>query len=79
MSYSLFIAISLRALKVYFCMATAKGRSFIKYLERRKLWAGFCLSLGWLHISEKKIIENCNYVGAGTHKGGKGDIIKICI
>ena len=30
-----------------------------------------CLSLGWLHNSEKKIIENCNSVGAGAHKGGK--------
>ena len=57
MSYSLFIVITLQALKAYFCMATAKGRLFIKYLERRKLWARFCLSLGWLHISEKKLLK----------------------
>ena len=29
------------------------------------------MSLGWLHISEKKIIEHCNSVGAGAHKVGK--------
>ena len=27
--------------------------------------------LGWLHISEKKIVENCKSVGAGDHKVGK--------
>ena len=29
---------------------------------------GFCLTLGWLNISEKKIIENYNSVSAGAHK-----------
>ena len=33
--------------------------------------ARFCLSLGWLNISVKKIIENYNTVGAGAHKVGK--------
>ena len=46
-------------------MKTVKSRLFKKYSERRKLQARFCLSLGWLHISEKKIIENFNSVGAG--------------
>ena len=40
-----------------FCMKTTKGRLFKKYLEKRKSRARFCLSLGWLHISEKKILK----------------------
>ena len=63
MSYSFFIGITRRALKAYFAV---KSKLFKKYLQRRKLRARFCLSLGWLHISEKKIIENCNSVGAGA-------------
>ena len=53
MSYSFFIAITRQALKAY----AVKSRLFKKYLERRKSWAGFCLSLGWLHISENWKIE----------------------
>ena len=52
-------------------METVKSRLFKKYLKRRKSRAQFCLSLGWLNISEKKIIENYNSVGAGAHKVGK--------
>ena len=52
-------------------MKTVKGRLFKKYLERKKSRAQFCLSLGWLHISKKKIIEKCNSVGAGAQKPGK--------
>ena len=52
-------------------MKTVKSRLFKKYLKRRKPRAQFCLSLGWLNISEKKIIENYNSVGAGAHKVGK--------
>ena len=52
-------------------MKAVKSRLFKKYLKRRKSRAPFCLSLGWLHISEKKIIENCNSVCAGAHKVGK--------
>ena len=37
-----------------FSMKTVKRRLFKKYLERRKSRARFCLSLAWLHISEKK-------------------------
>ena len=48
-------------------MKTVKSRLFKKYLKKKKLSASF-LSLGWLHISEKKIIENCNSVGVGAHK-----------
>ena len=47
-------------------MKTPKSTLFKKYLERRKSRIWFCLSLGWLHISEKKITENCNSVGAGA-------------
>ena len=40
-----------------FCMKTVKSRSFKKYLEMRKSWARFCLSLGWLYISEKELLK----------------------
>ena len=52
-------------------MKTGKSRLFKKYLKRRKSRARFCLSLGWLHVREKKNIENCNSVGARAHKVGK--------
>ena len=52
-------------------MKTVKSRLFKKYFKRRKSRAQFCLSRGWLHISEKKVTENCNSVGAGAHKVGK--------
>ena len=42
-----------------------------KYLKRRRLRARFCLSLGWLHISEEKAIENCDSVDAGAQNVGK--------
>ena len=48
-------------------MKIVKSRLFKKYLKRRKSRARFCLSLGWLHISEI-IFENLNSVGAGAHK-----------
>ena len=51
-------------------MKTVKSRLFKKYLGRRKLQAQFCLSLSWLHVSEKNI-ENFNSIGAGAHKVGK--------
>ena len=57
-------------------MKTAKGRLFKKYLERRKSRARFSLSLGWLHISEKKIVENCNSVGAGAQNIGR--VVSFC-
>ena len=49
-------------------MKTVKSRL---YLKRGKLQARFCLSLGWLKISEKKIIEHYNSVAAGALKVGK--------
>ena len=52
-------------------MKIVKSRFFKKYLERRKSCARFFFSLGWLDISEKKIIENSNSVGAGAHNIGK--------
>ena len=54
-----------------FCIKTVKSRLFKKYLKRRKSQARFCLSLSWLNISEKKIIDHYNSVSAGTHKVGK--------
>ena len=38
-------------------METVKSRLFKKYFERKKSRALFCLSLGWLHISEKKLLK----------------------
>ena len=52
-------------------MKIVKSRLFKKYLERNKLLARFSSSLGWLHISEKKFIENCNAVGAGAQNIGE--------
>ena len=51
-------------------MKIIKSRLFKKYLKRRESRARLCLSLGWLHISEKNI-ENCNSAEAGAHKGEK--------
>ena len=64
-----FIAIT--SFESVFWMKTVKSRLFKKYLERRKLGSWFCFSLGWLHICEKKKIENCNSVGAGAQNTGK--------
>ena len=50
-------------------MKTATSKLFKKYLERRKSRAQFCFLVGY--ISVKKIIENCNSVGAGTRNIGK--------
>ena len=53
-------------------MKTVKSRLFKKYFKQRKMWAQFCLSLGWLHISgKKKKKENCNSVGVGAQNIGK--------
>ena len=37
--------------------AKLKSRLFKKNLERRKSWAQTCLSVGCLHISEKKSLK----------------------
>ena len=63
MSYSFFIAITQQA--DIFCMKRVKSRLFKKYLDRKKSQLLFCLSLS-CYISVKKIIENCNSVGAGA-------------
>ena len=42
-------------------------RNSQKYLKRRKSQARFFFPLDWLDISERKIIEKCNYGGAGAH------------
>ena len=49
-------------------MKTVKRRLSKKYLKRKKSGAWFCLSLGWLNIIERKIIEHQNSVGAGAYK-----------
>ena len=67
----IFYCNNLKSFESIFRMKTVKSRFFKKYLKRRKSRARFCFSLGWLHISKKKIVENCNSVGAGAHKVGK--------
>ena len=52
-------------------MKRVKSRLFKNYLQKRKSWALFCLSLGWLNISKKKLNEHYNSVSAGPHKVGK--------
>ena len=52
-------------------MKIVKSRLFKNYLERKKSQAQFCLSLGWLHISEKKLLETATLVGAGARNIGK--------
>ena len=54
-----------------FCEKTVKSILFKKYLERRKSQTRFGLSLSWLRISEKKIIENCNFIGTGAQNVGE--------
>ena len=51
-------------------MKTLTSRLFKIYSKIKKSRARFCLSLGWLHITEK-IIENCNSAGEEAHKLGK--------
>ena len=51
-------------------MKTVKSRLFKNYLKRRKLRAQFCLSLGWLNISEEKLLKT-TILSAGAHKVGK--------
>ena len=51
-------------------MKTVKKVLIKNYMKGRNTWALFRLSLGWLHIIEKKN-ENYKSVGAGAHKVGK--------
>ena len=53
---SLFSKVAVRK-ETPFCKKTFKSRLFKTYLnkEKKKSRAQFCLSLGWLHISEKKL------------------------
>ena len=69
-SCSFFIAIIRRVLKHIFHENSEK-LIIQKILERKKI-AGTVLFVSWLAIYQwKKIIENCNSVGAGAHKVGK--------
>ena len=52
-------------------MKAVKSRLFKNYLESRSLRTGFYLSLGWIIYKCKKIIEDCNSVGAGAQNIGK--------
>ena len=51
-------------------MKIVKSISLKKNLKRRKLGVQFCLSLGWLNNSEKKVIEHYNFNCAGAQKVG---------
>ena len=72
MCYSFFYCNNSTSFENVFCIKTVKIRLFKKYLKRRKSRARFCLSLGWVNVSEKKKkIENYNSAGAGAEKVGK--------
>ena len=68
MSHSFFIAITQQVLKAYFSWKQLKVAYSKNTWKEEKPQAPFCLSLGWLHISEKKNIENWNFVSAGAQK-----------
>ena len=53
-------------------MKTVKSRLFKKYLKRRKSRAWFCLSLGWLNISEKNFLLKTTILLVQDRKVGKG-------
>ena len=70
MSYSFFIAITRRALKAYFAWKQLKVDYSKNIWKEENRGHGFvCLLVGY--ISVKKIIENCNSVGAGAQNIGK--------
>ena len=53
------------------CMKTVKTRLFKKNIWKEKNCGHSFVCLLFDCISVKKIIENCNFVGAGAHKAGK--------
>ena len=57
MSHSFFDCNNLMSFESIFYMKTFKSRLFKNYLKRRKLHTQFCLPLGWLHTSEKKLLK----------------------
>ena len=70
MSYSFFIAITRRALKAYFAWKQLKVDYSKNIWKKENHEHGFvCLLVGY--ISVKKIIENCNSVGAGALNIGR--------
>ena len=63
-------AIIRRALRAYFALKQLKV-DYSKNIRKKKI-AGTVLFVSWLATYQwKKIIENCNSVGAGAHKVGK--------
>ena len=70
MSHSFFIAIIRRVLKAYFAWKQLKVDYSKNIRKEENRGHGFvCLLVGY--ISVKKIIENCNSVGAGAQNIGK--------
>ena len=70
MSYSFFITIGRRALKAYFARKQLKVDYSKNIWTEENRWHHFvCLLVGYLSV--KKIIENCNSVGAGAQNIGK--------
>ena len=53
------------------CMKTVKRRLFKKYLKGRKSLVRFCLPLGCLHISEKKLLKTSFLMVQELIKQGK--------
>ena len=44
---------------------------FILDLKRRKSWARFCLSLGWVHINANKLLKTAILLVQEAYKIGK--------
>ena len=68
MSYLFFIAITRRTLKAYFAWKQLKV-DYSKNIWKNREHGFVCLLVGY--ISVKKIIVNCNSVGAGAQNVGK--------
>ena len=67
MSSSFFIAIIQRALKAYFAWKQLKV-DYLKDIWKTNSQAWFSFYLGWLNISDKKLLNTNNSVSAPAHK-----------
>ena len=63
-----FCSNTLTNFEITFWTKTVKNRLSKKYLKRRKIRPRFFLGLGYMHLTEKKAIENHKCVGAGAPK-----------
>ena len=70
-SYSIFIAIIRRVLKASFAWKQLKADYSKNIWKEENRDGSFVYPLIDYMSVKKKIIENCNSVGTGAHKGGK--------